>query len=107
MSYTYEDLKKKTLAELRQIADGIENEAVKGHSQMHKNQLLPALCQVLKIEMHEHHNVTGIDKTAIKAQIKDYKKKRDEALNAHDHKELKRVRREMHHLKRLIQRATT
>ena len=106
MAYSYEALKKKTLAELREIAAGIEHEAVKGHSQLHKNQLLPALCEVLKIEMHEHHKVAGIDKAAVKAQIKEFKKKRDEALTAHNHKELKRVRREIHHLKRLIQRAT-
>jgi hypothetical protein len=106
MAYSYGELKKKTLAELREIANGIGPEAVKGHSQMHKSQLLPALCQVLNIVMHGHHSVAGIDKTAVKTQIKEFKKKRDEALAAHNHKELKRVRREIHHLKRLIQRAT-
>jgi hypothetical protein len=106
MAYSYEELKKKTLAELREIAEGTGHEAVKGHSQMHKNQLLPALCQVLHIDMHEHHKVAGIDKAAVKTQIKEFKKKRDEALTAHNHKELKRVRREIHHLKRLINRAT-
>jgi len=106
MAYSYGELKKKTLAELREIANGIEHEAVKGHSQMHKSQLLPALCQVLNIEMHGHHSVAGIDKASVKAQIKEFKKKRDEALTSHNHKELKRVRREIHHLKRLIQRAT-
>jgi hypothetical protein len=106
MAYSYEELKKKTLAELREIAEGTGHEAVKGHSQMHKNQLLPALCQVLHVDMHEHHTVAGIDKAAVKAQIKEFKKKRDEALTAHNHKELKHVRREIHHLKRLINRAT-
>ena len=30
MSYTYEELKHKTVAQLREIAAGIEHEAVKG-----------------------------------------------------------------------------
>ena len=106
MAYSYEELKKKTLAELREIAAGIEHDAVKGHSQMHKTQLLPALCQVLNIDMHEHHAVAGINKATVKAQIKEFKKKRDEALVAHDHNGLKNVRREIHRLKRQIKRAT-
>ena len=106
MAYSYEELKKKTLAELREIAVGIEHEAVKGHSQMHKSQLLPALCQVLNIEMHGHHEVAGINKATVKSQIKEFKKKRDEALAAHDHNGLKSVRREIHRLKRQIKRAT-
>ena len=106
MAYTFEELKKKTLAELRQIAAGIDHEAVKGHTQMHKNDLLPALCKALNIELHGHHEVKGVNKAEIKGKIREFKKKRDEALAAHDHKQLKSVRREIHHLKRLIHRAT-
>ena len=32
----YEDLKHKTVTELREIAAGIPNDAIKGHSQMNK-----------------------------------------------------------------------
>ena len=64
MSHTYEELKHKTVAELRDIAKGIEHEAVKGASQMNKDHLLPALCKALGIETHEHHEVTGIDMSA-------------------------------------------
>src|SRR5438034_1189956 len=50
MAQTYEELKAKTIEQLREIAKGIDNEAVKGYSQMNKNHLLPALCAALGIE---------------------------------------------------------
>jgi hypothetical protein len=46
--------------------------------------------------------VRGIDKTALKAQIRELKKKRDQALEAHDADGLKTVRRHIHHLNRQI-----
>ncbi len=105
MAYTYEELKKKTVAELREIAAGIEDESVKGHTQMHKNDLLVALCKVLNIDMQQHHHVEGIDKAAVRAQIRQLKKSRDEALAVHDHSRLKQARRELHKLKRQVRRA--
>ena len=105
MEYTYEGLKKMTVAELRKIADGVEHEAVKGHSQMHKDVLLTALCKALGVALHEHHEAVGVDKRAMKAKIKELKKKRDEALSAHDHAQLKTVRRKIHGLKRAIRKA--
>ena len=44
MAYTYEQLHVMTVAQLREIAQGIEHEAVQGFSTMHKDHLLPALC---------------------------------------------------------------
>jgi len=105
MVYTYEELKKKTVAELRDIAAGIQHDAVQGHTQMHKADLLPALCKALDLDMHEHHQAKGIDKSAMKVQIRDLKKRRDEALASHNHDQTKQVRREMHRLKRQIRRA--
>jgi len=105
MAQTFEELKKKTVAELREIAKGIEHEAVKGHTQMHKSDLLIAICNALGIDTHGHHDAAGINKSAVKAQIREFKKKRDEALAAHDHVQLKVVRREIHRLKRQIHRA--
>ena len=64
MSYTYEQLNKMTVVELRKIADGIEHEATKGHSTMHKEKLLPALCIALGIEAHAHHEAKGVEKGA-------------------------------------------
>jgi hypothetical protein len=106
MSYTYEELKQKTVAQLREIAAGIEHDAVKGASQLNKDHLLTALCTALGIDKRVHHEVKGLDKAELKAKIRDLKKQRDGALAAHDHKQLKVVRREIHHLKRMIHRAT-
>ena len=51
---------------------------------MHKDHLIPALCSVLGIDMHEHHQVVGLNKAAIRAQIKELKGRREKALAAHD-----------------------
>ena len=105
MAYTYHDLKLKTIADLREIAKGVENQdAVQGFSQMNKDHLLPALAKALGIPMHEHHEAVGIDKPALKAKIRALKVKRDEALAAHDHDTLKNVRRQIHRVNRDIRR---
>ena len=69
MAYTYEQLKHKTLAELREIAKGSDHEAVQGYTQMNKEHLVAALAKALGIQ-HEHHDVVGIDKASIKARIR-------------------------------------
>ena len=106
MAHTFEELRHLTVAQMRELASGIEHDALQGHSQMRKEDLLQALCSALGLEMHMHHDVVGIDKAAIKAKIRDFKKLRDAALEAHDHAELKKVRRRIHHLKHRIRRAT-
>jgi hypothetical protein len=105
MAHTYHDLKLKTVAELREIAAGLGDDAVQGYSQLNKDHLLVALCKALHIDAHEHHEAVGIDKSAIKQQIRALKLERDAALSAHDHDKLKTVRRRMHRLKRRIRRA--
>lgn len=105
MDYTFEQLKHKTVAELREIAKGNEHEALQGYTQLNKDHLLVALSKALGIQ-HEHHDVVGVDKAAIKAQIREVKKKRDEALSAHDRAQLKIARRTIHRLKRRIHKAT-
>lgn len=105
MAYTVEQLKHKTLAELREIAKDIEHEAVQGYTQLNKQHLVVAISKALGLQ-HEHHDVVGVDKAAIKARIRDLKKKREEALTAHDHGQLKVVRRTIHRLKRRIHKAT-
>jgi hypothetical protein len=102
VTHTYEELKKKTLVELRDIAKGVESEHVQGYSQMNKDHLLPALCKALGIDVHEHHFVTGIDKSAIKSKIRELKSQRDSALEAHDHAQLKSIRRQIHRLNHQI-----
>ncbi len=105
MEYTFEQLKHKTVAELREIAKGNEHEALQGYTQLNKDHLLVALSKALGIQ-HEHHDVVGVDKAAIKARIREVKKKRDEALSARDRAQLKIARRTIHRLKRRISKAT-
>jgi hypothetical protein len=105
MAHTFEELKHKTVAELREMAKGSEHEALLGYTQMNKEHLLIALSKALGIQ-HEHHDVVGVDKAAIKARIRQLKVKREAALTAHDHAQLKAVRRNIHRLKRQIHKAT-
>lgn len=105
MPYSYEQLKHKTLAELRDIAKDIQHDAVQGYTQLNKEHLIAALAKVLGIK-HEHHDVVGIDKSSIKARIRELKTQRAAALEAHDHTQLKVVRRTIHRLKRRIHKAT-
>lgn len=103
MAYTYHELKEKTIQELREIAKDIENQdVVKGYSQLNKEHLLPALCKALGVDTHEHHDVVGIDKPAIKAKMRELKKQRDAAMTSHDSDTLKSVRRQIHRLNRQI-----
>jgi hypothetical protein len=105
MAFTIEELKHKNIAELREMAKGMDHEAVKGFSQLNKQHLVVALARALGIQ-HTHHDVIGVDKAAIKARIKELKVKRAAALEAHNHAELKTVRRNIHRLKRQIHKAT-
>ena len=105
MPYTYEELKHKTLADLREIAKGIEHDAVQGYTQMNKQHLIGALAKALGIQ-HEHHEVVGVDKSSIKSRIRELKTQREAAIAAHDRAQLKVVRRTIHRLKRRIHKAT-
>lgn len=106
MNYTFHELKHMKVGDLREIAKGLDDETLQGHTTMHKAPLVEVLCKVLGIEAHEHHDVSGIDKTTIKRRIRELKVKRDQALDAHDHGELKILRRRIHALKRSIHKAT-
>ena len=105
MAYTYEELRHKTLADLRDIAKDMEHDAVQGYTQMNKEHLVGALAKALGIQ-HTHHDVVGIDKSSIKARIRELKTQRTAAVQAHDHAQLKVVRRTIHRLKRRIHKAT-
>jgi len=102
-AYTYQELKGKTIEELREIAKGVENQdAVQGYSQLNKLHLLPALAKALGIDTREHHGVVGIDKPAIKAKMRELKQQRAAAIEAHDAEKLKTIRRHIHSLNRQI-----
>ena len=105
MTYTFKELKKKTAAELKEIAAGIEHEAVQGYTQLNKEHLIEAICKALNIDMYEHHHAVGVDKTGIKTRIKELKNERDKALKAHDSRKLKEIRKEIKKLKNKLRRA--
>jgi hypothetical protein len=107
MDYTWEELHKTPVKRLREIAEDLgDHDELHGFSTMHKEDLVPALCHVLGIEDHAHHEVVGVNKAAIKKRIRALKVKRDEAIAAGDSVQLKRVRRKIHRLKRRIHKAT-
>jgi hypothetical protein len=107
MAYTYQDLKKMTVAQLREIAKGSKNEAVTGYSQLNKEHLLLGLCKAFNIDSRVHHVAQGVDKPKIKGTIKQLKKDRDEALaaEAKDYPKLAKIRRTIHKLKRELRQA--
>ena len=107
MSLTYDELKHKKVDELREIAKGIEHEAVKGYTQLNKEHLLEAICKALDIDMHVHKHVAGLNKGALKKKIRQLKSKRDELLSSKSFSknELKDIRRDIHHLKNKLRRS--
>ena len=102
--HDYDELKHKTVAELREIAAEIDHPAVTGVTQMRKADVINAICEALNIEQVVHHDIVGVDKKAIKAKIAELKKVRDAALEARDGAELKKARRQIHRLKRNMRR---
>jgi len=106
MAYTYEQLHAMTVVQLREIAQGIEHEAVKGFSTMHKEKLLPALCHALGIEAHTHHHIVGLNKAAIKVEIRKLKVQRGAAITAKNPSALKEVRTKIRELKKKLRKAT-
>lgn len=105
MSYTYSELKHKTVAELREIAKTLEHEAVQGYTQMNKEHLLVALCKALNIDMHEHRVAAIPEKTTLKMKIRALKRQRDAAIQAHKYEELKKIRRQIKRLKKRLRQA--
>ena len=103
MAVTYDELHNKTVAELREIAKGIDHDAVRGYTQMNKEHLIPAICRALGIDTHAHHHVVdGFEKSQIKARIRALKAERERALQTHDHERLHMLRRELHTLNHRI-----
>jgi hypothetical protein len=99
----YHELRSMSLPKLREVA---RTSGLDGGSQMHKEQLLKALCALLHIEMHEHHEVVGVDKASLKQELRALKRQRDAALASHDRAALARVRHQIHRAKGRLRRAT-
>lgn len=104
MAYTYDQLSKMTASQLKDLAHQHETDELQGVAMMHKDKLLPLLCNVFGIEV-PHHHVEGIDKTKVKLEIRALKKKRDEILSTKEGKDqLGEIRRKIHELKRELRR---
>ncbi len=102
--YDYHELKHTKVSDLRDIASKLDP-PIQGYTQLNKDHLIEAICKQLNIDMHEHHEVQGINKEPIKKQLRELRKSRDEAEAAHDSKKLKQIRRRMHGLKRTLRRS--
>ena len=102
--YKYEELKHKTVAELRKIAEGLDHEATKGYTQLNKEDLIQAVCKAIGVDTLEHHQemMSGFDKANAKAKMRVLKSERQTALETHDHAKLKSVRRHLHRLNHRI-----
>jgi DNA-binding IclR family transcriptional regulator len=105
MTYTHHELKEKTLAELKEIAAGLQNEVVEGYSQMNKEHLVKQLCVALKIDVHEHHTAKIPEKTGIKARIRALKQERNKLMGSHDHRQLGLIRAKIGRLKHKLRKA--
>jgi hypothetical protein len=104
---TFEELRRKSVAELRDIAKDLKHEAVQGYTQMNKEHLLPAVCNALGIDAHVHHHVEGtFNKAETKARMRTIRAERDKALEAHDSAKLRLLRRELHALNHRIRAHT-
>jgi hypothetical protein len=99
----YHDLEKTKVTDLREMAK--EYSDLKGVSGMKKQTLVDTLAEKLGIEQ-PHKVVTGIDKSAIKAEIRGLKKVRDAAIEAKDREKLHDTRRQLHRLRRNLRKAT-
>ncbi len=99
----WSELQKMRVADLRDMMKE-QLPDVTGVTAMKKEQLVEQLAHKLGIE-RPHKRVVGVDKTTIRAKIKDLKVKRQAALEAHDSVELKKHRRAIHALKRRLRRA--
>ena len=105
MVHTYEELKKKTIAELRDIAKDLQHEAVQGYTQLNKEHLLPALCKALGIDTHAHHAAAIAEKAAVKAKMREIGAEKAKALESGDHDLVRQLRRQYHRLNHSLRAA--
>jgi len=105
MSYSHKELKGKTAAQLKEIAAGIEHDAVKGYTQMNKDHLIRSICTALGIHIHEHHEEVGVDRSALKSKIRALKKERDKILEGDDRKQLKAIRHRIKEYRKKLRKA--
>ena len=99
----FHELQKKRVADLREMMHEHCPEE-KGVVGLKKEELVDRLAEKLGIEKPHKHVAAGLGKRAIKAEIRELKVKREEALEAGDSAELKKYRRLIHRRKRKLRR---
>jgi hypothetical protein len=100
----WKDLEKMTVLKLREEA--LKYPHIEGVHGKNKEQLMDEISRALGIERpHVRFTETIVHtKSDLKQKIHELKLERDKLLEAHDHKKLHEVRREMHDLKHSIRR---
>jgi hypothetical protein len=99
----YHDLQKTRVTDLREMMKEHMPEE-KGTTGLKKDELVEKLAAHLGIEKPHKHVEAGLGKRAIKAQIREYKLKREAALESKDTEELKYYRRLIRRRKRKLRR---
>ena len=98
----YNAIRKMTAVQLREQLAKFPD--VTGVSAMKKDALVELLSKRLGVTAHTHAEAT-VNKTAIKQQIRAFKKERDTAMLAHDKAKLAELRHRIHRQKHLLRRA--
>jgi hypothetical protein len=99
----YHDLQKTRVGDLRDMMKE-HLPQVTGVVALKKEELVDMLAEELGIEKPHKHVAAGLGKRAIKAEIRQLKKKRQAALEASDSAELSKYRRLIHRRKRKLRR---
>ena len=99
----YHELQKTRVDDLRELMKEHLPD-VTGLTGLKKDELVEQLAAKLGIEKPHKHVAAGLGKRAIKAEIREFKLKRQAALEAKDYEELKKYRRLIHRRKRRLRR---
>ena len=100
--WDWHGLQKLKVDNLREMAKDIPGvPAVTG---LKKEQLIEIMADHLGVQ-RPRRVITGIQKGQLKQEIRALKKEREKVLEAHDAKELKRIRRAIHKRKRTLRQA--
>jgi len=98
----YHQLEKTTVPQLREMAK--EYDDLQGVTGMSKEKLVNTLADKMGIEK-PHKVVVGVDKATIKAQIRELKKERQQALDAKDKAKINDTRKQLHRLRHKLHKA--
>jgi len=100
----WKDLEKMTVLKLREEA--LKFPEIEGVHGKNKEQLMDELAKSLGIEKPHVHFAEKIvhTKSDLKHKMKEHQTERDKVLQAHDHKKLHDVRRQVHKLKHEIRK---